>query len=81
LEYVETGGTLSPGQKVTSSEMHDVAQGTEGALSAKSKNITLEKSEYRSTFVKTTRFEIKRGIVTKWYQEYAVDGQIRWRHH
>jgi hypothetical protein len=80
LEYVDTGDAMSPNQGHISFGMHGT-DSPNGGFGAHGGINTSETPAHESTYVNITRFEVRDGIVIKWFQSHSVDGVVQWAHH
>jgi len=78
LEYIDTGNTMSPKSEHISFGM----QGRPGSLFGANGGVnTTDTPAHESTYQNVTRFEVRKGIIVKWYQSHSVDGAVQWERH
>jgi hypothetical protein len=94
-EYVQTGDAISPkesdtkfrfggfgGSTTTANSYGNTAvSNTHGGFGGGGGIKTTESPEHMSHFVNLTRFEVRNGIIVKWFQSRTVDGLVLWTHH
>ncbi len=81
LEYSDTGNMTSGKESNISFGMHGATGGPGGLFGAHGGVNTTETPEHQSTYLNITRFEVRNGLIVKWFQSHSVDGVVRWIHH
>ena len=81
LEYIETGDAMAPKESNTLFGMRGSSGGTGGLFGAHGGVSTTETPAHQSTYVNLTRFEVKNGVIVKWFQSRSVDGVVQWTRH
>lgn len=95
LEYVQEGDFVTPkesdtkfrfggfgGSTTTANSYGNTAvSNTRGGFGGGGGIKTTESPEHMSHFVNLTRFEVRNGIIVKWFQSRTVDGLVLWTHH